>query len=204
MISTDTLAAAGLFDAVRRKPVYRMFAPPGAGKAPAILVLGGGDGGIGYPTSVAARLAPEGYNVMALAYFGAKGTPAKLVEIELEYFEQALALLTTDARTDTDRGIGVFAISKGVEAAFLLAAERSGIRAIVAAAQATWSGKACTTRTSAPATAPPGRGAECPCPSSPTTAYRAQARSNATNAASPPPRAARIAACPWSGSRRRS
>ncbi len=117
----------------RSRPDYRMSVPPGAGPWPAILVLGGADGGIAYADSLAARLAKRGYLVMALAYFRHGDLPDKLVEIPLEYFEDALALLRDDARYDRRRGIGIYAVSKGAEAALLLAGRNADIRAIVAA-----------------------------------------------------------------------
>lgn len=70
---------------------------------------------------------------MALAYFGVDGLPQKLVEIDLDYFGSALAQLQEHPRVDPSR-LGIYGISKGAEAALLVASRSASITAVVAAA----------------------------------------------------------------------
>lgn len=69
--------------------VGTLFAPAGAGPFPAVIVLGGSEGGLN-SEDVAALLSSHGYAALALAYFGAAGLPSALEEIPLEYFRQAM------------------------------------------------------------------------------------------------------------------
>lgn len=87
------------------------------GRKPAILVLGGSEGGV--PTFNGRMLAARGYPALALAYFDEPGLPQTLSRIPLEYFAKALRVLR--AQPDVDpRHVLVFGISRGSEAALLL------------------------------------------------------------------------------------
>ena len=87
--------------AVQRQPlatgygglVGTLLVPPGGGRHPAVIVLGGSSGGL--DESWAALLASHGITALALAYFRVPGMglPAELVDIPLEYFASALAWL---------------------------------------------------------------------------------------------------------------
>jgi len=94
------------------------FARAGAARSPAVLVLGGSEGGLA-TESLAAALAAAGYPSLAVAYFDEPGLPRTLSRIPLEYFERALTWLA--ARPEVDpRGVAVLGISRGSEAALLL------------------------------------------------------------------------------------
>jgi len=107
-----------------------LFYPPGHERRPAVLVLGGSEGGFG-GDDVAALLASRGYVALSVAYFGIAPLPASLERIPLEYFGAALDSLQADPRVR--RGsLAVLGTSKGAEAGLLLAAHDPRIRAVVA------------------------------------------------------------------------
>ena len=68
--------------------VGTLFLPPGDGPHPAVVVLNGGGGGIDEYRG--AILASYGYAALNLGYFGMEGLPRGLVNIPLEYFENAI------------------------------------------------------------------------------------------------------------------
>ena len=68
--------------------VGTLFLPSGAGPHPAVLVVSGGGGGI--DEFRGAILASHGYAALALGHFGLEGLPRGLVNIPLEYFENAI------------------------------------------------------------------------------------------------------------------
>ncbi|MER7506388.1 acyl-CoA thioester hydrolase/BAAT C-terminal domain-containing protein [Nonomuraea pusilla] len=68
-----------------------LWLPPGTGPAPAVLVLGGSEGGT--PDDVGAALAREGFLALASPCFGGAGLPAQLVEVPLERFGERLRWL---------------------------------------------------------------------------------------------------------------
>jgi dienelactone hydrolase len=90
-----------------------------ARRRPAVLLLGGSEGGAGM-IDAAGLLAAHGYPSMALAYFDAPGLPTRLTRIPLEYFERALRLLRRQPQVDPDHTV-VLGASRGGEAALLLA-----------------------------------------------------------------------------------
>jgi dienelactone hydrolase len=110
--------------------VGELFEPERA-PFPALLVLGGSDGGLGAAAEYAAALACHGFAALALAYFGAPGLPAALTEIELGYFDRALAWLGRRPGVDRAR-IGVVGRSRGGELALLIGASSPVVRAVVA------------------------------------------------------------------------
>lgn len=113
--------------------VGEFYAPPTPGKHPAILVLGGSEGGLAGSVPLARRLANEGYATFALAYFGAPGTPGQLDLIPMEYFRAALDWL--EARPEVDgRRIGLIGASKGGEAVLEIASRFDDVRVVVAGA----------------------------------------------------------------------
>jgi hypothetical protein len=110
--------------------VGEFYAPPTPGRHPAILVLGGSEGGLQGSVPLARRLANEGYATFALAYFGAPGLPDQLDLLPVEYFRTALDWL--EARPEVDRRrIGVIGVSKGAEAALEIASRYPDIRVVV-------------------------------------------------------------------------
>lgn len=85
---------------------------------PGVLVLGGSDGG--RPLHIAQLLASEGFTCLALSYFGAPPLPRNLVEVPLDYVEEALKWLL-EQRGVRGRRLGVIGWSKGAELALLTA-----------------------------------------------------------------------------------
>src|SRR3954451_1885681 len=100
----------------------------GAGPRPGVLVLGGSAGGA--PVETARLLAAEGISALALAYFGVAGAPPRLDCVPLETFDRGVELLAADRAVDPSR-LGILGISKGGEAALLVASRRADIRAVV-------------------------------------------------------------------------
>jgi dienelactone hydrolase len=94
------------------------YAQPGSGRHPAVLVLGGSEGGLS-TGFLAASLAGSGYPSLALAYFDEPGLPQTLHRIPLEYFARALRWLAAQPQVDPSK-IVVLGISRGSEAAQLL------------------------------------------------------------------------------------
>lgn len=109
------------------------FPAGGPGPHPAVLVLGGSEGGLGTASqTTAVILQQEGFAVFQLAYFGVPGTPDTLEEIPLEMFDRALDWLGRQPAVDPAR-LAVVGASKGAEAALLIASRRPDLRAVVAA-----------------------------------------------------------------------
>ena len=106
-----------------------MFLPPGEGKHPGMLVLGGSEGGL--PGRRAAWLASHGYAALALAYFHYEGLPADLQNIPLEYFGQALLWMAQRPEIDSAR-MGVMGGSRGGELALQLGSMFAIVHAVVA------------------------------------------------------------------------
>jgi dienelactone hydrolase len=114
--------------------VFANFFPAESkGKRPAILLLGGSEGGLaagdGGPIKA---LTAEGFDVLYLCYFGCPGGPPQLVEVPLETFSRGLAFLRAQPNIDARR-IAIVGGSKGAEAALLAATRDTKLRAVVAA-----------------------------------------------------------------------
>ncbi|MFD7157897.1 acyl-CoA thioesterase/BAAT N-terminal domain-containing protein [Kribbella sp. NPDC059898] len=92
---------------------------PDGSKHPAVLFLGGSEGGVP-PLSSPALLASHGYPVLALAYFHAPGVPADLRDVPLEYFASAARWLARQPGVDPAHLV-VMGTSYGSEPALLLA-----------------------------------------------------------------------------------
>ena len=112
-----------------------LFVPTAGGRHAAVLVLGGSEGGNAWARSVAAALSAQGYVAFAESYFKAPGLPDKLQEIPLERFRAGIDLLSTRQDVDPAR-VGVLGLSKGAEAALLIAAHDARIHAVVAGSPA--------------------------------------------------------------------
>jgi hypothetical protein len=111
--------------------IGRLFAPAGGVPAPAVLVLGGSEGGLELSSRRAAHLAARGFTALGIAYFGIDPLPATLGEIPLEYFERALAWLARQPEVQPGR-LAVLGISRGSEMALQLGATLPAIQAVVA------------------------------------------------------------------------
>lgn len=108
------------------------FPPLTPGPHPAVLLIGGSEGGLGGGAHhMALALQQEGFAVFHLAYFGAPGQPDALERIPLELFDQGLDWLEKQANVDRTR-IAVMGASKGAEAALLVASRRPDVSAVVA------------------------------------------------------------------------
>lgn len=103
--------------------------PAGGGRHPALLVLGGSEGGT--PLFEAAYFEKMGYATLALAYFGTSGLPSQLTDIPLEYFDRAIDWLRARSEIDPER-IGVAGGSRGGELALILSARNPHLKATVA------------------------------------------------------------------------
>jgi len=99
-----------------------------SGRGPAILLLGGSEGGLGGVRS-AESLVAQGYSVLSLAYFGGPGLPKTLKHIPLEYFDRALSWLRAQSGVDPAR-VGLVGTSKGAEASLLIAVRDARIAAV--------------------------------------------------------------------------
>jgi dienelactone hydrolase len=118
---------------IDREGVFGNYFPATAEEPrPAILVLGGSEGGLASDvTRQAVALQAQGYNALHLAYHNAPGKSAKLKNIPIEDFVQALDWLKRQDGVDPER-IGIIGYSKGAEAALLVATRYPGIKAVVA------------------------------------------------------------------------
>lgn len=107
----------------------RLFLPAEAGPRPAVLVVGGSEGGT--PLRRAAWLASHGYVALALCYFKCPGRPQALESIPLEYFGQALIYLMHRPEVDGER-MAVMGTSRGGELALQLGSMYPILKAVVA------------------------------------------------------------------------
>lgn len=108
--------------------VGKFYLPNAAENVPALIILGGSDGGMS--TQMAALLASHGYATLALAYFGAPPLPSSLTEIPLEYFQTAIEWLQTQENVAADK-IGIIGTSRGGELALLLGSTYPEIKVVV-------------------------------------------------------------------------
>ncbi len=108
-----------------------LYLPKVSGKHPAVIVIGGSEGGIRLADRWGEPLAARGYAVLSLAYFGIGMLPAQLEEIPLEYFKKAIDFVRAHPAVDSKR-IAFIGNSKGGEAALLIAATYPEIKAVVA------------------------------------------------------------------------
>lgn len=147
-LATQTMTLRSASPEVRSRPADNLagavFASlPGTGKRPALILLGGSEGG-----SMITREAPvwasRGYAVLALPYYSPSGwgatgptppelptLPAAFADIPLERLEQARDWLAAQPEVDATR-IGVMGTSKGAEFALAAAVRMPWIRAVVA------------------------------------------------------------------------
>lgn len=78
-----------------------------------VIVLGGSSGGL--KEERAEELASHGFAALALAYFGVESLPSTLNRIPLEYFENAIDLLSSKFQK-----IGIWGVSRGAELSLIL------------------------------------------------------------------------------------
>lgn len=109
--------------------VGTLFLPSGNGPYPTVIVLSGGGGGV--DEHWGAILASHGYATLCLAYFNAPGLPRGLVNIPLEYFENAIRWMRSQSWL-RDHFLAVWGASRGGELALLLGATFPDINAVIA------------------------------------------------------------------------
>lgn len=110
-----------------------LYVQQDARQAPALLLIGGSEGGIDTISQMATSFAQQGYAALALAYWNAPGLPGSLENIPLEYFDRAIAWL--QEQPQVRRGtLGMLGWSRGAEAALLVASRNPAISAVVAVA----------------------------------------------------------------------
>ena len=104
--------------------------PSTPGRHPAMLLLGGSEGGNSM-AGMAGRFAAQGYVAASVAYFGLPGLPKYLVNVPVETIGRALRAVA--ARKDVNPAeIGILGGSKGGELALLAASTYPQIKAVVA------------------------------------------------------------------------
>lgn len=111
--------------------VGEFYRPKAPGRHPAVLILGGSEGGLHPQVDEAALFAAHGYAALGVAYFQGYGNgnapdlahlPKMLVNIPLEYFVRATDWLKRQPGVDPHR-IAIMGWSRGAEAALTTAAQ---------------------------------------------------------------------------------
>lgn len=145
----DNPEVAEVMNVVERRvtePCEGVWCEPVGGSAAGVLVLAGSSGRI--DAERCRVLARAGLSALSIRWFGGAGQPPGICEVPLETFTSAIDLLRTGAadRTGADRTganrtganwtgvdrIGVLGVSKGAEAALLVAVRDPRVRAVVA------------------------------------------------------------------------
>lgn len=130
--------------------IGELYTPSGTGPHPAVIVLGGSEGGWLSSSPEAALLASHGYMALALAYFQGfqafdprlASLPRNLMNIPLAYFAKAASWLRQQPGADPRRA-AIIGWSKGAEAALIAAATfPNEFRAVIAfmPSSVVWSG----------------------------------------------------------------
>jgi dienelactone hydrolase len=148
VLATQTLRIRNALPDVQSReatpfPAARLFYRPGAAKRPALIVLGGSEGGTRILRD-GPVWASRGYAVLALPYYSQPGwgpngptpaevpaLPAAFADIAVDRLEQVREWLAAQPEVDATR-IGVMGTSKGAEFALLAGTRMPWIRAIVA------------------------------------------------------------------------
>ena len=113
---------------VHQNSLVGEYAAPGdVARHPAVLILGGFEGGI--PRGEAFGFARQGYAALSIAYFGAAPLPKSVDEIPVEAASRAIDFLIARPEVDPNR-IGIVGVSKGAELALLAAARDARIRSV--------------------------------------------------------------------------
>jgi dienelactone hydrolase len=118
-----------------------LAALPGSEKRPAIIVLGGSEGGAKSAREMASQLAAHGYAALGLPYYSPAAwnrtarelpaLPGSFVDIPVDRLNQVHAWLKTRADVDATR-IALFGVSKGAEFTLIAASKMKWISAAVA------------------------------------------------------------------------
>jgi dienelactone hydrolase len=100
-------------------------------KHPAILVLGGSEGGLTGADALAEWYASHGYVAFAVAYFGIEPLPKNLIEIPIETVSRGIDYLSTRSFVDPN-ALAVSGISWGATFALAAAIRYPTLRAVIA------------------------------------------------------------------------
>ncbi len=140
-IVVDAPGAGGERITLNGRPA-NFFPAEGAGPHPAIIMLGGSEGGLQEPHNVMARkLAAQGFSVLYPGYYRTSESNQSFNMVPLETFDRAIEWLSARDDIDSNR-IGIIGGSKGAEGALLVAVRHPEIKAVVAVAptNAVWQG----------------------------------------------------------------
>ncbi len=128
-------------ESVEKFPGAIFATQPGAEKRPALIVMGGSEGGNSSVNRSARELASHGFAVMSLPYYSPKqwpdmkqevpALPASFVDIDINRLSAARDYLRSRNDVDGER-IGVYGVSKGAEFALLAAVHFPWIKTVVA------------------------------------------------------------------------
>ncbi len=106
-----------------------LFEPKGPGPHPAVVRLSGSEGKC--PTGkITKLLASKGYAVLALAIYGENGLPDELMDVPVEYFEDAVEWLSSRDSIQ-EEPIAVIGSSKGGELALLLGSKIEKLKTVI-------------------------------------------------------------------------
>jgi len=105
------------------------FAADPATAAPGgVIVLGGSEGGLGGSRNLARRLAADGFDALAVSYFGEAGQSPRLDQVAIEPVTRAREWL--EARPGRAGPVAIVGVSKGAELALLIASRDPSIKAV--------------------------------------------------------------------------
>lgn len=128
---TCSIEAAGATGVrIDEQGVLGNFYPAAKRRSPAILVIGGSEGGLSREAKrEAVALQTAGFTTLQIAYHCAPGLPNGIARIPLETFGQALNWMKRRPEVDPS-AVGVVGYSKGAEAALLVASRHPDVRAV--------------------------------------------------------------------------
>jgi pimeloyl-ACP methyl ester carboxylesterase len=110
--------------------VGKLFMPKWRIPGRAAVIMIPGAGGPNFQTLTAYLLAARGFTVLSLPYYGLDGLPHQLESIPIEYFSRAVDLLRREY-VGKDRKLVLLGISRGTEAAAMLALQRDDIDGLI-------------------------------------------------------------------------
>lgn len=133
-IATLAVARPGVsVTEVNTSEVVGVFAAPAVAARPAVILLGGSEGGLFTARSMAPLLASYGFATLGVGYFGEDlpGLRRNLASIPIETVERARRWLAAQPSVDATR-IAIVGVSKGAELALVAAAQYPWVNAVAA------------------------------------------------------------------------
>lgn len=116
-----TLNAMGVAELREPDLIANYYPAEGQAHGPAILLLGGSEGGLSpLVAEDAFALRDAGYHVLQLSYYQSPGQAENLEMVALEIFDRGLEWLRARPEVDTEK-LGMMGTSKGAEAALITA-----------------------------------------------------------------------------------